>query len=322
MALPPGDLAKRPDWVSASCIIAHAAVVFGPLFAAVTQPPGLWWVLCYLWFGTTVHGLLNLLHEAAHYHVFSSRAACDVLGRWVLGPLVFADFDAYRRRHWDHHRYFGSADDTKDAYLSPVRGRGLPALLWRCLTLKVAVRKWRLQTPGDADHLDRPAMLRTALVQAVFFAALLATAAVAGELSWTGALARTLVFYAVVFAYGLASLSPFVASLRTIAEHQPGSDGAPRYGRAVLRNFRCGLLERFVFGAYGFAEHATHHLHPAVPSYRLAALSRRSEGDLRPPRGYLSTLAMLARNGAAGRAGAVMHDLPSVSASDTRPGQG
>ena len=43
---------------------------------------------------------------------------------------------------------------------------------------------------------------------------------------------------------------------------------------AALRNFSDGLLNRLIFGSYGFADHATHHHYPAVPSYRLPALTR------------------------------------------------
>lgn len=58
-----------------------------------------------------MNGLLNLLHECAHYHVFTKRKGSDILGRWVLGPVAVADFDSYRKRHWDHHRKLGQDDD-------------------------------------------------------------------------------------------------------------------------------------------------------------------------------------------------------------------
>ncbi len=289
------DLAKRPDWLSGLLILGHTALVFGPLLVVVATPPGPLWLACFLWFGVTVHGLLNLLHECAHYHVFSGRAGSDVIGRWLLGPLVFTDFDAYRRRHWDHHRYLGGEGDTKDAYLSSISGRGLPLLLARCLSLRVAIRKWRLQTPGDADVLSRSVMVRTAIAQSILFAALLAASKLSG-LSWIAAAQRTSVFYLLVVVYGLAAVAPFIASLRTIAEHQPGADGAPLEGRAALRNFRCGPASRLVFGAYGFGDHATHHLHPAVPAYRLPDVTKRNdpEGFAQRPT-YLATLVMLAR---------------------------
>ena len=52
--------------------------------------------------------------------------------KWVYDYLeVFTDFDAYRRRHWDHHRHLGVDGDTKDAYPSVISGWGLPALLFR-----------------------------------------------------------------------------------------------------------------------------------------------------------------------------------------------
>ncbi len=290
-------LEKRADWLSVVWVVSHAVLVLGPLFLAVSMPPGGWWLACYLWFGVTVHGLLNLLHECAHYHVFSARAGSDVIGRWLLGPLVFTDFDAFRRRHWDHHRYLGEPGDTKEGYHTTISGWGAPALLYRCLSLTVAIRKWRLQTRGDAERLSRPAIVRTAIVQVVFLSLLLVSAKSAAGASWGIALQRTAIFYVGVFVYGLASVAPFVATLRAIAEHQPGADGAPAQGWAVLRNFRCGPLERFVFGAYGFADHATHHFHPAVPAYRLPELTRRGDAEMLGHRGsFVKTLIMLSRS--------------------------
>jgi fatty acid desaturase len=37
---------------------------------------------------------------------------------------------------------------------------------------------------------------------------------------------------------------------------------------------KCGPIERLIFGCYGFAEHATHHRNPAIPSYHLAEATR------------------------------------------------
>ena len=76
-------------------------------------------------------------------------------------------------------------------------------------------------------------------------------------------------------------------------EH-PADDGAPRVGRATLRNFTCGPIGRLVMGSYGFAEHATHHREPAIPSYHLrAATAELGEPALVPRRGYGAMLRLL-----------------------------
>ena len=84
---PASAFAKRSDLVSLSVVTLHVAVVFGPVLVAARLGPGWWLVLCWLWFGWTMNGLLNLMHEAAHYHVFRAPKANDFLGRFLLGPL-------------------------------------------------------------------------------------------------------------------------------------------------------------------------------------------------------------------------------------------
>ena len=179
--MPTSRVAKRPDAVSLAVVLTHLALVFAPVYVTAALGGG-WWILpCWLWYGLTMNGLLNLMHEAAHYHVFRSRAANNFVGRWVLGPLALADFDSYRQRHWDHHRHLGDPDDPKTTYHMDIRGRRLLTLAGRCLGLIEAVRKFRHQ--ADA-HDDEPVpgqslewTLRVFLVHALFGGSILALAA-------------------------------------------------------------------------------------------------------------------------------------------------
>ncbi len=93
----PEQFRKRPDLVSLGVVGLHIAFVILPLFIAVSVRPGALLMLCWIWFGITAHGLTNLMHESAHYHVFVKRSGSDLLGLWLLAPLFFADFDNYRR---------------------------------------------------------------------------------------------------------------------------------------------------------------------------------------------------------------------------------
>src|SRR5215475_4535286 len=89
------------------------------------------------------------------------------------------------------------------------------------------------------------------------------------------------------------SVALFVATLRSVAEHQAGPDDPIVSGRAALRNLRCGPLGRLVFGCYGFCEHATHHWQPALPYYHLrAATADVAAHDIHfaPRYGYVTIL--------------------------------
>jgi fatty acid desaturase len=265
---------RRSDLVSGALVVSHLAFVLLPLLVAAWVGPSAWLLLCWLWFGLVLHGITNLMHETSHFFVFRGRRANDWLGEWVLTALVLTDFAAYRRRHWDHHRFVGEEGDTKDAYLLDLRGWRMLGFLLRCLTLREAARKFS-SIGGTAQPASSRWILRALLGQAVLMGGLFLVA-LAGQ---GGNLGRAIVAaglaWGFVYLHGMATLSLFIASLRTLAEHGPSGDGAPAVGRAVLRNFECGPLGRLLMGCYGFAEHATHHREPAIPAYHLAAETRR-----------------------------------------------
>jgi len=300
--MPPSRFAKRSDAASVAVVAAHLALVLAPIYVAAALGPGWWLLPCWLWFGLTMNGLLNLMHETAHYHVFTSRAANDLFGRWMLGPLSLADFDGYRQRHWDHHRRLGQPDDPKVTYHTDIHGAHLLSLALRCLVLVEAARKFRHQTD---THDDEPApgnsfgwVLRVLVVHALFAGSLLAVAWATHRPDLRSALVAAAVAYAVVYAYGLAGLTVLAASLRAIAEHQIGPDGAPHVGAAALRNFSCSPITRLILGAYGFGEHATHHQQPGIPYYRLQAATAElatNDPEMAPTHGYWQTLRLLCR---------------------------
>ncbi|HXZ19560.1 MAG TPA: fatty acid desaturase [Candidatus Acidoferrales bacterium] len=293
---------KRSDFRSGITVLAHLAVVLSPVYLAAYSGPGPWWLLLGAAFGFLMNGLLNLMHECSHYHVFASRAGADILGRWVLGPLAIADFDGYRERHWKHHTHFGIDGDTKDAYLVDIHGAKLATFLLRCLVLWEALGKFRHQTTEDPskpkDSSQFPIWLaRVAIFQVLLFVSLLLIAGPAAARPWPKAFVVASLAYGLVYAYGLASLTVFAATLRAIAEHQLEAGQIPSPRRGALRNFKCGPISWLVFGAYGFAEHGTHHCEPSLPYYHLPQATVELAADdpeLVPARGYLAELAALA----------------------------
>src|SRR5215467_2892293 len=98
------QFARRGDALSWAVTAAHVALVFSAVLVAAYLGPSPWLVVCWLWFGVLLTSLLNLMHECAHRLAFRRRRASDLVGGWVLAPLVLADFDTYRDRHWAHHR--------------------------------------------------------------------------------------------------------------------------------------------------------------------------------------------------------------------------
>ena len=104
---------------------------------------------------------------------------------------------------------------------------------------------------------------------------------------------NTILSYIFVYLYSLASLGVFFSSLRAIAEHQINNNDEHLHGHAILRNLKSNLLTNLIFGSYGFADHATHHEYPSIPSYNLKKFRKEIEKnnvDLKPKKGYIEIL--------------------------------
>ena len=285
---------RRPEWKSALVVTAHVALVVSPVYLAAAVEPGWPTVVFWLWFGLLGHGLTNLMHEAAHRLVFRSRHANDRLGDWLLAPLFLTDFARYRERHWQHHRRVGEDDDTKDAYLVPIRGLRVGALIAGCLLLiNAAGLLFKGAGSESIRHRAPFRLLPLAVFQSLFLASLVGVALSTSGGNLALAAPKTAVAYGFVYLYGTASLTVFIATLRAVSEHQIGPVGGTVTGRAALRNLRSAPLTRLVFGCYGFAEHASHHEEPSIPYYRLPAFTEilaERDDALRPVHGYMATL--------------------------------
>jgi fatty acid desaturase len=295
---------KRSDFRSSLTVLAHLILVFAPVCVAAFLGPSLWWIALWLAFGFLMNGLLNLIHECAHYHVFVGRLGSDFLGRWVMGPLALSDFDAYRWRHWKHHTNFGIDGDPKYAYLVDIRGSRLIALFFRCLTLSEAFHRFRhaaVQSDTKERTTSSPVLwlARTAIFQALLFGLMLLIAGPGAGRAWPQAFLVAALAYGFVYGYGLASLTVFATTLRAVAEHQLEAGQHPAERRGTLRNFTCGPVSRVIFGAYGFAEHGTHHIEPSLPYYHLPEATNemaKDDPELLPNHRYWRELALLARN--------------------------
>jgi fatty acid desaturase len=293
---------KRGDAISLAMVALHLGIVLAPLYLSVIFDSFPLTILAWLWCGIGLNGITNLMHEAAHGHVFKEKGMSDLFGRWVLGPLFFADFDGYRQRHWDHHRHIGEDDDPKYAYLTRINSWALGVLVLRCLFMVEAGVKFLHQLKAKPAGPQKPGsqtwILRLLAFHTVFGLSLVATAWWAHPHQPLWALSSAILHYGFVYLYGVMSLTVLFATLRAIAEHQLDGESTPHHGHAALRNFKCNALTRFAFGAYGFGEHYTHHEFASVPYYHLqektAELAEKDAGYA-PIQGYVGKILELAR---------------------------
>lgn len=266
---------RRSDLASLGVYASHTAIVFAPVYLSAWAGIGWHLIPCWIWFGVSAHGLLLLLHECIHKLALQNVRWNEGLAH-LLSPLFFTEFDSFRRRHWAHHRALGTAEDPKYTYRVDVRGRAFLGLILRSLFLSEGAAKMKLQaSTRSGSSYPLRALFWIGLVQMVFCVTIFSAAwwGKNGDAPMSAALSAATT-YLFVYVYGMASLTPLVHTLRGVAEHKPCDPGEVVIGDAALRNFTPGLVERCVWGAYGFVDHATHHRYPAVPAYLLPAVTR------------------------------------------------
>ena len=144
-------IVKRSDYISMIVSFSHILFVFFPLFLSTYFDSIVLTVLSFIWVGVFVNGVINLMHESAHRLVFKKKSYCDILGEFILGPLLVTDFKAYRNRHWVHHNKLGSEEDTKFIYKKRIKGFNFIIFFFECMFLKEGIAKFIYQFRNSSN---------------------------------------------------------------------------------------------------------------------------------------------------------------------------
>lgn len=293
---------KRSDLHSSLWILIHFSFVFAPVFITATNIIEINPFFCWLWFGIFANGLINLMHEAAHRLLFRRRKSSDFFGKWILGPLLISDFEGYKKRHWVHHNKFGKKEDTKKTYLVNINKWNSLKFLIECLILKEGCKKFFSQFSSKEKKVSFSfrILFRFFLVHSIFLFLIIISNLFFSNMNFNELFISISTAYIFVYIYGLASLSVFFSTLRAIAEHQVNSLDDYKVDKikdkGVLRNLKCNIMTKLIFGSYGFSEHATHHKFPSVPSYNLDKLTRsliKEDSRLVAEKGYVEIICNL-----------------------------
>ena len=286
---------KRSDLYSLLWVFFHLTFVFFPIFITATNIIEISFIFCWIWFGVFANGIINLMHEAAHRLLFKNKQSSDFFGKWILGPLLFTDFEGYRKRHWVHHNKFGKKEDTKKTYLVNINKWNSLKFFIECLLLKEGFIKFfsQLQLKEKKSFTSLKIILRLFLVQSVFLSLIITSGLLFSDMNLYEVFISVSTSYLFVYLYGLATLSLFFSTLRAIAEHQVNYINSKEEDKGVLRNLKCNFLTKLVFGSYGFSEHATHHKFPSIPSYSLKKLTNelvKDDSELIAHNGYINII--------------------------------
>ncbi|GAA3201965.1 fatty acid desaturase family protein [Nonomuraea roseoviolacea] len=220
--------------------------------------------------GFWLHYLMTYLHEGAHYNLAPDRETSDRLTNTFVGLFVGMNVKAYRKVHFEHHRYLGTTRDPERSYFAPLNLRFLVEG-FTGVRLVRALKGYREVVRGKARPQDGEA--GSGSVDGVFVVAALFNGAIVVCSLWAGA-----VVLALAWATGQLLFLPLLNTVRQVLEHRSEfADDLTDYSVVphgpVNRLFGDGLFAA-VFGAAGFNRHLLHHWDPSVSFTRLKDVER------------------------------------------------
>jgi fatty acid desaturase len=260
-----GDLLTLPElsylrrvsgWRGAGLVLHAWATIIGAMIVYSMWPSALTLVAAVAVIGARQLGLTVLMHEAAHWRLFSHPRANTLVAQWWCAYPVGHELAGYRRRHHLHHRHTRKPEDPDLGLAVPVRVAR--AEFWRDVMRDLtgitacshafAWRPWR-EGIGVAWRRRRGPFL----VNALMFGGLAALG------SWY--------LYVLLWVLPLATWYQLVTRIRNLAEHAlvPDDDDPLLNTRTVVT----GLLARIFVAPYWVNYHLEHHLFVFVPAWKL-----------------------------------------------------
>lgn len=261
-------LRERVEWRGIA-LVAHAwAVILGAMALVAFFPNPLTYILAVMLIGSRQLGLAILMHEGAHRCFSQNERRNMALSQWLCAYPIFADTQAYRRYHLQHHAHTQQEDDPDLVLSAPFP-----------ITKASYRRKFLRDITGRTGYEQRKAQLLNALgdpswplaQRARNFRDKLGRQVAVNALIWVGlALAGIWWAYPLLWLVPLLTWMMVITRVRNIAEHAvvPDSDDPLRNTRTT----EASLIERMFVAPYFVNYHLEHHLLFYVPCYNLPKL--------------------------------------------------
>jgi len=276
---------KRSDLLGL-VVVASEWLIIATIFAGVA-----WWtnpltvLLGIILLGGRQLGLAVIVHECGHRSLFRSAYLNRFCGNWLAAYPVLSDMDAYMRKHLQHHRLAGTADDPDLLNYRdyPVSNASLKRKIIRDLTAQTGWKAlkgiyYRLQ--ASRRPAARQSVRRGIAVNFMLFAVLLGVGEGWLYLLWATAFLTTFQLF---------------SRVRQVAEHAMVPDPLSRDPRKNTRTTHANFLERLTIAPNRVNYHLEHHILASAPMYRLRSLHRYlcAKGAYQGvdfPRGYVALL--------------------------------
>ena len=208
-----------------------------------------------LWNGIVFHYISLFIHSGAHYEFAKeNKKLNDIMTNILVGYPLLVSVKAYRRKHFQHHKYFGTTDDAENSYTYDLNFKNLIKMMFFIIPVEKVLSIYFKNDAHGAKLSGEKSYSDFSLSATVFMAIQLL-------------LFFVFVYFGNMKAYFFTSfipifmLLPVISWLRTAAEHR-----AIPYtciSDVVLRNFKLDFLG-FFLGAAGFRNHDLHHMFPGI----------------------------------------------------------
>lgn len=250
------------DLRSLSRLLFDYGVIFGCVAASEIVQSSVFCALAVLIIAGRQHGLMMLIHEAVHGHLYSNRKINDLLAEVFCSLPLMINFQGYRWNHLTHHQKLNTEKDPDWARKKSkgwVFPKDLGSLSWFFLKEVFfefpkgrIIRIWNM-------IFFRGIPLRRRVLTCAFYIFQF------GILIYFGSISGYLLYWLLP----LWLVVPFIFLVRSIAEHFALSY---RSELAASRDVKANFFNRIFIPHYG-SYHLTHHLYPQVPAYRLKRIS-------------------------------------------------
>jgi fatty acid desaturase len=262
------------NWRSVLAIATQYAVIAAAMAAAVWSGKWYVYVLAAIIVGTRQHALGILMHDAAHYRLFTNRFLNDTVSDLLCAFPIGVSTSVYRKYHFAHHKYVNTELDPDIQKVVGDDEWSWPKTQYECfkifaqdlllLNLRSACffmwfwSPWRglSKKPGSPALTVRERLCLVGLYAGVPIAVTLLHAWPMFLLLWVLPCFTVL---AVIF------------RLRNLAEHY---GVASQHELDESRNVLPNWWERLVISPLNVNHHLDHHLFPSVPWYNLPKLHR------------------------------------------------
>lgn len=220
--------------------------------------------------GSAQHGLTLVTHEGAHNNLSKTRLLNDFLARWFFAAPVLLPYSIYRKRHFQHHGYLATDEDTKVLYKRSIKGWSSIIELLKSLTAYDFITQVMLVLKPIFVRKQFGATKTVGLSEVAYDFFSLLTAQIVIFILFCLVDPK---MYILLWVLPLVTVQMLFGKIRSIVEHRPFCEDVvngkmtPYYmntTRPINRTINPTIIERLLITKLNFSYHGEHHLYPSV----------------------------------------------------------